>query len=79
MLGDMRSLFGLMFFLVLAQPASAAQTVDVKLVLAVDTSGSINGEEYALQMNGIAWAFRQADVIAAATNGPRGCPICAPI
>jgi hypothetical protein len=59
-----------MLFLGLGLPARAGETVDVKLVLAVDTSGSINGEEYALQMNGIAWAFRQADVIAAATNGP---------
>jgi len=66
----MRLLITLMLFAALGLPARAEDTVDVKLVLAVDTSGSINGEEYALQMNGIAWAFRQADVIAAATNGP---------
>ncbi len=66
----MRLLITLMLFVALGGSAGAAETVDVKLVLAVDTSGSINGEEYALQMNGIAWAFRQADVIAAATNGP---------
>ena len=66
----MRLLLTLMLFVALGGSARAQDTVDVKLVLAVDTSGSINGEEYALQMNGIAWAFRQADVIAAATNGP---------
>lgn len=66
----MRSFITLMLFMALGLPARAAEMVDVKLVLAVDTSGSINGEEYALQMNGIAWAFRQADVIAAATSGP---------
>ncbi len=59
-----------MLFLFAGVPVHAGEKVDVKLVLAVDTSGSINGEEYALQMNGIAWAFRQPDVIAAATNGP---------
>lgn len=66
----MRLLITLMLFLALEVSAALAETVDVKLVLAVDTSGSVGGEEYALQMNGIAWAFRQPDVIAAATNGP---------
>ena len=66
----MRLFITLMLFVAFSFPARAGETVDVKLVLAVDTSGSIDGEEYALQMNGIAWAFRQADVIAAATNGP---------
>ena len=51
-------------------PGRAAERVDLALVLAVDTSGSIDGNEYALQMNGIAQAFRAPDVIAAATAGP---------
>ena len=50
--------------------ALADDTVDVKLVLAIDTSGSVDGPEFALEMNGIAAAFRSPDVIAAATNGP---------
>jgi len=55
----------------LATPALAAgKAVDLALVLAVDTSGSVDGDEYALQMKGIAAAFRSADVIAAALSGP---------
>ncbi|MBG1232671.1 DUF1194 domain-containing protein [Aestuariivirga litoralis] len=53
--------------------APAADTaVDLALVLAVDTSGSVDGGEYALQMDGIAAAFRSPDVIAAALSGPHG-------
>jgi len=44
--------------------------VDLALVLAVDTSGSVDGAEYKLQMDGIAAAFRADDVIAAALSGP---------
>lgn len=41
-----------------------AQTpVSIELVLAVDTSLSVNNEEYALQMRGIADAFRRQDII----------------
>lgn len=40
-----------------AQPARA-EFVDLELVLAVDTSSSVNYDEYALQMAGIARAFR---------------------
>ncbi len=66
----MRLLITLMLFLSLGFSARAEETVDVKLVLAVDTSGSVDGPEFALEMNGIAAAFRAPDVIAAATNGP---------
>lgn len=50
----------------LALPASAqAQTpVSIELVLAVDTSLSVNDDEYALQMAGIADAFRNPEIIA---------------
>lgn len=48
----------------------AAARVDLALVLAVDCSGSVNAQEYALQMNGIATAFRDPAIVAAATSGP---------
>lgn len=50
--------------------ASAAEKVDLALVLAVDCSGSVNPQEYVLQMNGIAAAFRDPAIISAATSGP---------
>jgi len=40
-----------------ATPARA-EYVDLELVLAVDVSSSVNGEEFALQMDGLARAFR---------------------
>ena len=46
-------------------PASAAQVVDLELVLAVDTSSSVSAEEFDLQMHGLANAFRHPDVLAA--------------
>ena len=54
----------------LSPNAHAAEKVDLALVLAVDCSGSVNPQEYALQMNGIAAAFRDPVIISAATNGP---------
>lgn len=53
-----------------ASPAAAAEKVDLALVLAVDCSGSVSSKEYALQVKGIANAFRDPAVIAAATTGP---------
>lgn len=44
-------------------PARAQTPVSIELVLAVDTSLSVNNEEYALQMQGIAQAFRSEDII----------------
>ncbi|MEM7424527.1 MAG: DUF1194 domain-containing protein [Pseudomonadota bacterium] len=45
-------------------PASNAQTpVSIELVLAVDTSLSVNNEEFDLQMRGIANAFRSAEIV----------------
>jgi hypothetical protein len=58
--------------LMTAPAARAAQTADVALVFSVDTSGSVDGHEYELQMGGIAAAFRDPEVIAAATAGPAG-------
>lgn len=47
-------------------PTARAQTpVDLELVLAIDSSSSIAGEEFELQINGYAQAFRDPAVIAA--------------
>jgi len=47
----------------LARPAIAQSECAVELVLAVDVSGSVDHEEHALQMGGIASAFRHPDAI----------------
>jgi hypothetical protein len=55
-------------------PAAAevpSRAVDTALVLAVDVSGSIDGERYRLQMEGIAAAFEDPDVQQAILSGPR--------
>lgn len=55
----------------ITSPLRAGDTVvDLARVLAVDTSGSVDGDEYKLQMDGIAAAFRADDVIAATLSGP---------
>ncbi len=47
-----------------ANPPSNAQTpVSIELVLAVDTSLSVNNEEFDLQMRGIANAFRSPEIV----------------
>lgn len=48
-----------------APTASAVQPVDVDLVLAIDCSSSVTPEEYILQMEGFAAAFRDPQVIEA--------------
>ncbi len=45
------------------------QQVDVQLILAVDSSGSVTGDEYRLQMDGFAFAFRQPAVLQAVQHG----------
>lgn len=52
--------------------ADGVLAVDLELVLAVDTSGSIDRSEYRLQMDGIAAAFRDPEIQRAATSGPLG-------
>jgi hypothetical protein len=47
----------------------SSERVDVNLVLAVDSSSSVDGEEFALQMEGIAHAFRDPALIAAIEGG----------
>ncbi len=53
-----------------AGPARAQTAVDVELVIAVDSSASIDDREFAMQMAGIAAAFRDPEVIAAIGSGP---------
>ena len=51
----------------------AARPVDLELVLAVDASSSVNREEFRLQMQGIAAAFRHPAVVKAIdAAGPAG-------
>ncbi len=66
----LRLLLGLM--VLAAAPARAETPVDLELVLAVDASGSVDDGEFALQMGGIAAAFRDPEVIEAITSGPLG-------
>lgn len=46
------------------------KTTDLELVLAVDASGSVDDQEYALQLRGIAQSFRDATVRRAIRSGP---------
>lgn len=52
--------------------AQAKIAADLELVLAVDASGSVDDAEFSLQMQGIARAFRHADVQRAIASGPAG-------
>jgi len=45
--------------------------IDLALCLAVDVSASVDFDEFALMLGGLADAFRQADVQAACIAGPR--------
>jgi hypothetical protein len=50
--------------------AAHAEDVDVELVLAVDTSGSIDSEEYQIQHEGYAEAFASDAIVEAIQSGP---------
>lgn len=52
--------------------SQAEEVVDLQLVLAVDTSYSVDNREFALQMRGIAAAFRDPEVVGAIQSGPTG-------
>lgn len=56
----------------LTVPAQAAERVSLELVLAVDVSLSVNDLEYRLQMQGIASAFRDAEIAALIASHERG-------
>jgi Protein of unknown function (DUF1194) len=58
--------------LMAAGASGAGARYDLALVLAVDCSGSVDGQEYRLQIDGIAAAFRDPEVIAASRAGPHG-------
>jgi hypothetical protein len=60
----------LVFGLIAAAPARAQVPVDLALVLAVDSSASVDESEYAVQRGGLAMAFRDAEVIEAIRSGP---------
>ncbi len=49
-----------------------ANDVDVKIVIAVDASGSVNRNEFRLQIGGIASAFRNPAIQKAVRAGPKG-------
>ncbi|MCB1519667.1 MAG: DUF1194 domain-containing protein [Hyphomicrobiaceae bacterium] len=51
--------------------AAGEDAVDTALVMAVDISQSVDEERYRLQMEGIAQALEDADVVRVITSGPR--------
>ncbi len=60
-----------------AAPGARAEPVELELVLAVDSSFSVDLEEFDLQMKGLARAFRDPRVIAAIRgSGDRGIAVC---
>lgn len=70
----MRHFFATIFVLaaavaMAATPSRSQTGVSIELVLAVDTSLSVNDKEFALQMNGIAAAFRSPEVIELIASG----------
>jgi hypothetical protein len=56
---------------VLGTRPAAASEVDLQLVLAVDSSSSVSMDEYYLQLEGYAAAFRHPDLLKAVRSGPR--------
>jgi hypothetical protein len=68
-----RAVFGAAVAILLAAAATPARAepVDVQLVLAIDSSSSVTIDEYYLQLQGYAAAFRHPDLLAALRSGPR--------
>ena len=62
----------LVFLAVFWADIARAEPVDLELVLATDTSISVDDREYRLQMRGIANAFRQAEIIDIIQAMPNG-------
>ena len=61
------------FYLIGSAADAHAEQVAVELILAIDCSSSVQPEEYALQMRGVADAFRSPEVIQAiASATPNG-------
>jgi hypothetical protein len=66
------SAVGLALAILFATPLAArAEPVDLQLVLAVDSSSSVTIDEYYLQLQGYAAAFRHPDLLKAIRSGPR--------
>jgi len=61
-----------LFLLPLTVSRAEQIPVDLELVLAVDASGSVDQQEFALQMQGLAAALRDPEVVAAIERGPLG-------
>ena len=60
-----------MLAVAVAAPAAHAQTpVDLALVLAIDSSASVDETEFAIQRDGLAQAFRDPQVLKAIDSGP---------
>src|SRR5690606_4537045 len=53
-------------------PAARAAPVDLELVLAIDSSASVDYNEFNRQLEGLAYAFRDPDLVAAIGNGAVG-------
>lgn len=68
----MRRFAALLLLLLPAPAAAQILPVDLELVLAVDASGSVDADEWQLQLSGIAAAFRDPDVLAAIGEQPLG-------
>lgn len=64
-----RAVFTAFAIVLLAMPALAAERVDLELVLATDTSRSIDESEARLQREGVAAALRHPDIIRAIQSG----------
>lgn len=66
-MGSLIAVLAIGVFCLTANVVTAAdpEPIDLELVLAVDNSLSVNAREFALQINGIAEAFRHPDVVAA--------------
>ena len=56
---------GLLTSLMLCAPAASASACDIALMLAVDVSGSVDGREYRIQMDGLAAALTDRSVMGA--------------
>ena len=58
--------------IIAAGPVAAAELgVDLALVLALDSSASVDAEEFALQRGGLAAAFRDREIAEAIAAGPQ--------
>ena len=66
----MRAVLALLLLCFWLAPAQAQTEVDTALVLAVDSSGSIDADEFKLQKEGIAQAITNARVLDAVRSGP---------